>query len=112
MPKLVLFLGISMVSFVLAQPALAQGTAPATPTPTQSVAAETQKPAGLDQPSAVISSGDYKNSLNSLATLYQNEVPRLETQNASSKELYTDGSNSRVEMETGNQTLAGARARA
>jgi len=100
-----------MVSFVLAQPALAQGTAPATATPTQSVAAETQKPAGLDQPSAVISSGDYKNSLNSLATLYQNEVPRLEKQNATSKDLYKDGLISRVEMETSNKTLADARAK-
>src|SRR5207237_7181443 len=110
MPKLVLFLGISMVSFVLAQPALAQGTVPTTATPTQSVAAETQIPAGLNQP-AVTSSGDYKNSLNSLATLYQNQVQRLEKQNATSKDLYKDGLISRVEMETSDKTLADARAK-
>ena len=99
-----------MVSFVLARPALAQRTASATAPPTQSVAAETQIPAGLNQ-SAATSSGDYKNSLNSLATLYQNQVQRLEKQNATSKDLYKDGLISRVEMETSDKALADARAK-
>ena len=99
-----------MFSFVLARPALAQGPAPATAPPTQSVAAETQIPAGLNQ-SAATSSGDYKNSLNSLATLYQNQVQRLEKQNATSKDLYKDGLISRVEMETSDKAVADARAK-
>jgi soluble lytic murein transglycosylase-like protein len=99
-----------MFSFVLARPALAQGTAPATAAPTQSTA-ETQTPAGLNKPSTAPSNGDYKNSLNSLATLYQNEVQRLEKQNATSRDLYKDGLISRVEMETNDKTLADARAK-
>src|SRR5207237_7983001 len=108
MQKVIVFLGISVCSFVLARPACAQDTAPTTTTPTQSVAAETQIPAGLNQ-SAATSSGDYKNSLNSLATLYQNEVQRLERQNATSKDLYKDGLISRVEMEKSDKALADAR---
>lgn len=99
-----------MVSFVLARPALAQGTEPATAAPTQSTA-ETQIPAGLNKPSAVAASPDYKDSLNHLATLYQNEVQRLEKQNATSKDLLKDGLISRVEMETSDKALADARAK-
>jgi soluble lytic murein transglycosylase-like protein len=110
MQKLVIFLGISMVSFVLARPALAQDTAPATAAPTQSSAA-TQVPARLNEASPATSSGDYKNSLGSLASLYQNEVQRLEKQNATSKDLYKDGLISRVEMETSDKALADARAK-
>ena len=99
-----------MVSFVLARPALAQGIVSATTAPTQSTAAETQKPADSNA-SAATSKSEYKNNLNSLATLYQNEVQRLEKQNATSKDLYKDGLISRVEMETNDQTLADARAK-
>lgn len=99
-----------MVSFVLARPALAQGTEPATAAPAQSTA-ETQIPAGLNKLSAVTASGDYKDSLNHLATLYQNEVQRLEKQNATSKDLLKDGLISRVEMETSDKALADARAK-
>lgn len=99
-----------MISFVLARPALAQGTVSASAAPTQSTAAETQKSADLDA-SAATSKSDYKNSLNSLATLYQNEVQRLEKQNATSKDLYKDGLISRVEMETYDKALADARAK-
>jgi soluble lytic murein transglycosylase-like protein len=99
-----------MVSFVLARPALAQGIVSATTAPTKSTAAETQKPADSNA-SAATSKSEYKNNLNSLATLYQNEVQRLEKQNATSKDLYKDGLISRVEMETNDQTLADARAK-
>lgn len=99
-----------MCLFVLARPALAQGTVPATVVPTQSAAAETEKPADVDA-SAATSKGDYKNNLNSLATLYQNEVQRLEKQNATSKDLYKDGLISRVELETNDKALADARAK-
>ena len=99
-----------MVSFVLAQPALAQDTVPTTAAPAQSTV-QVQIPVELNKPSAVTSSSDYKNSLSSLATLYQNEVQRLEKQNATSKDLYKDGLISRVEMETSDKALADARAK-
>ena len=99
-----------MVSFVLARPALAQGTVPATAEPTQSTAAETQM-AGTTTASAATSTGDYKSSLGSLAALYQKEVQRLEKQNATSRDLYKDGLISRVEMEASDKALADARAK-
>src|SRR6267378_1747707 len=42
---------------------------------------------------------DYRSSLNSLSTLYENEVKRLERQNSQSKDLYNQGLVSRVELE-------------
>ena len=52
---------------------------------------------------------DYKGSLNSLSTLYQNEVQRLEKRNAQSKDLYGQGLISRVELESSDKALADAR---
>jgi soluble lytic murein transglycosylase-like protein len=57
----------------------------------------------------VANANDYKNSLNSLSTLYQNEVDRLEKQNAQSKELYAQGLISRVELDASDKALADAR---
>jgi soluble lytic murein transglycosylase-like protein len=54
---------------------------------------------------------DYKSSLNSLSTLYQNEVQRLEQKNNQWKELFKDGLISRVEMEASDRALADARAK-
>jgi soluble lytic murein transglycosylase-like protein len=98
-----------MVSFVLAQPALAQGTGPTPSQTTQSTAAETKSPDV--NTSGATSNGDYKSSLSSLATLYQKEVQRLEKQNSTSKDLFKDGLISRVEMEANDKTLADARAK-
>lgn len=53
----------------------------------------------------------YKESLNSLSTLYKGEVEKLEKRQQQSKELYSDGLISRVEFESGEQTLAEARAK-
>lgn len=53
----------------------------------------------------------YKDSLNSLSTLYQNEVQRLEQKNQQAKDLYKDGLISRVEMEANEKALANARAK-
>src|SRR5262249_45464022 len=53
----------------------------------------------------------YKNSLNSLSTLYQNEVQRLEQKNNQAKDLFKDGLISRVEMEANEKALADARAK-
>ena len=54
---------------------------------------------------------DYKKSLDSLSTLYQNEVQRLEKQNSQSKDLYNQGLISRVDLEKSDQDLADARAK-
>lgn len=50
-------------------------------------------------------------SLSGLATLYQNEVQRLEKRQQQSKELYNDGLISRIEFENGEKELADARAK-
>jgi len=55
--------------------------------------------------------GDYKSSLGQLASLYQNEVAKLEKQQQQSKELYKDGLISRVDFENGEKALDEARAR-
>ena len=54
---------------------------------------------------------ELKASLSELATLYQNEVQRLEKQQQQSKELYNDGLISRIEFENGEKVLADARAK-
>ncbi len=55
--------------------------------------------------------GDLKSSLNSLSSLYQNEVQRLEKRNTQSQALYKDGLISRVEMEASEKALMEARAK-
>ena len=54
---------------------------------------------------------DYKASLNSLSTLYQSQVEKLEKQQLQSKQLYADGLISRVEFENGEKALTDARAK-
>jgi soluble lytic murein transglycosylase-like protein len=54
---------------------------------------------------------DYKASLDSLSTLYKNEVQRLEKQNSQSKDLYNQGLISRVDLEKSDKDLADARAK-
>lgn len=54
---------------------------------------------------------DYKSSLNTLSTLYQNDVHRLEKQSNQLKDLYNQGLISRVELEGGDKALADARAK-
>ena len=54
---------------------------------------------------------DYKTGLNSLSSLYQNEVQKLEQKNNQWKELFKDGLISRVEMEASDKALADARAK-
>lgn len=61
--------------------------------------------------SASTAASNYQNSLNSLSTLYQNDVQRLELKNNQSKELFKDGLISRVEMEASEKALADARAK-
>ena len=54
---------------------------------------------------------NYKDSLKSLSTLYQNEVQKLEKQNEQLKGLFKDGVISRVELEANDKALADARAK-
>src|SRR5882724_3298566 len=64
-----------------------------------------------DKPAAAAGTADYKSSLNSLSTLYQNEVQRLEKQNSQSKDLFNQGLISRVELENSDKALGDARAK-
>lgn len=57
------------------------------------------------------STADFKSSLSSLSTLYQNEVQRLDKRNTQSQALYKDGLISRLEMEASEKALADARAK-
>jgi soluble lytic murein transglycosylase-like protein len=92
-------LGVAAVLMMSVNVATAQDKTPATTTPT----AASDKPANP--------ASDYKTSLGSLSTLYQNEVERLEKQNTQSKDLYNQGLISRVELEKSDKELADARAR-
>ena len=76
---------------------------------TASVAAQEQpKPAtaGADTSAAIT---NYKSSLSTLSTLYQNEVQRLEAQNTKLKDLYAQGLIARVEIEKSDKELADAK---
>src|SRR5882724_2684590 len=66
---------------------------------------------GQDKPAAAAGTADYKSSLNSLSTLYQNEIQRLEKRNSQSKDLFNQGLISRVELEISDKALADARAK-
>jgi len=92
--KAALLLGIFMLGFVFVSPAQAQ-----------TVKTEQQTPVSSDP------KGDLKASLNSLLTLSQNEVQRLEKQHSVSQDLYKDGLLARVELEKSEQALADARAK-
>ena len=92
--KTALLLGIFMFGSVLVSPVQAQTTT-----------TQQQTPASSDPKS------DLKASLNSLLTLRQNEVQRLEKQHNVSQDLYKDGLIARVELEKGEQALADARAK-
>lgn len=68
-------------------------------------------PANAQETIAKGAKTELKSSLSGLATLYQNEVQRLEKQQLQSKELFNDGLISRVEFEKGEKALADARAK-
>jgi len=85
-----ILLGITLLLLISAGSAMAQ-----------------EKPA----PAPTAAATDYKSSLNSLSTLYQNEVQRLEKQSSQSKDLYSQGLISRVGMESSDKALADARAK-
>ena len=119
--KVTLLLGIAMLWLISAGSVMAQEQrGPAIPVQ-QNAEVKLQRPTatagGTDkspvtaQPAANAGATDYKSSLNSLATLYQNEVQRLEKRNAQSKDLYGQGLISRVEMESSDNALTDARAK-
>ena len=116
--KVTFLLGMAMLWLISAGSAMAQENGGAAIPVQQNADAKLQRPpvnAGGTDKSAVTAAGagatDYKNSLNSLSTLYQNEVQRLEKRNAQSKDLYGQGLISRVEMQTSDNALTDARAK-
>lgn len=78
---------------------------------TGSAAAQDNQKSATTSTDASAAVSDYKSSLSTLQTLYQNEVQRVETQNGKLKELYTQGIIARVEMEKSDKELADARAK-
>ncbi|MFN2579015.1 MAG: lytic transglycosylase domain-containing protein [Pyrinomonadaceae bacterium] len=60
---------------------------------------------------ATTAANDYQRSLNSLSTLYQAEVQRLEKRNSQAKDLFGQGLISRVDVESSDKALADARAK-
>ncbi len=111
--KAAILLGITLV---FSSAAVAQDTssvAPATPKTVSTDAAGTSTapaaPTKAD-PSAK-PTDSYKDSLNSLSTLYQNEVQRLEKQNEQLKGLLKDGLVAKVEVDASDKALADARAK-
>jgi soluble lytic murein transglycosylase-like protein len=106
--KAAILLGLAVFCFVSAGSVRAQAERPTEPTKTS--ASTTAKAAPEGQTTAP-NATEYKSSLSSLSTLYQNEVQRLEKQNTQSKDLYKDGLISRVDMEASDKAVADARAK-
>ena len=125
--KTVILLAISAIWALSAGPALAQQEAPASQPnqsnaaaiipPAVTVIASEKAPAKVDPATANVAEKttnadeNYKNSLEALSTLYQNEVQRREKQNTQAKALFTDGLISHAEMESSDKALADARAK-
>jgi len=63
------------------------------------------------KPTAVKPVEEYKNSLNSLVALYEQEVQRLEKENTQLKELFKDGLVARIAVDGSDKALADARAK-
>src|SRR5205085_5210100 len=91
--------------------ATAQDSPANVPPPAQTHDAEKSTAAVKPKADGTSPANDYKSSLNSLSTLYQNEVQRLEKQNTQSKDLYGQGLVSHVELENSDKALADARAK-
>jgi soluble lytic murein transglycosylase-like protein len=124
--KVAILVGIIVIWAVSAGSSMAQGPsspAPINPPVTSPVAktavtGDSKKATALTPSATPVKNKDvtkpetaYKESLNSLSTLYQNEVQRLEQKNQQAKDLYKDGLISRVEMEANEKALADARAK-
>ena len=111
--RLGILLGIVLIWTLLTGTATAQeGSNNALPNgrATAPLSSASTTPAGAPEKEVSVVEA-YKNSLNTLAALYQKEVQRLEQKNSQAKELYKDGLISRVEMEAGDNALAEARAK-
>src|SRR5256714_7016348 len=87
----------------------ATSTTNVTAAPATSATAVAKDPGTNDKTAAT--GTDLKASLATLSTLYQNEIERLEKQNAKLKELFGQGLISRVELDKNDKELADARAR-
>jgi len=116
--KVAILLGITLIFGTSAGSALAQNKNVVPASDIKSVAAEAPsqavpdpKPANADAATGTKPLENYKESLNSLSTLYQDEVQKLEKQNAQLNGLFKDGLISRVELEANDKALADARAK-
>ena len=96
-----LFVRFQVTAFLLGVLAVCTGSA---------AAQEPSKPATSSTDTSA-AANDYKSSLSTLSTLYQNEVQRLEAQNGKLKELYTQGLIARVDLDKSDKELADARAK-
>jgi soluble lytic murein transglycosylase-like protein len=105
--KVAILLGISLVS---AGSALAQDKGAAPVSDSKPVAAETSVSAAKAEPLSQ-PADNYKNSLNSLSGLYQNEVQKLEKQNEQLKGLFKDGLVAKVDLDASDKLLADAKAK-
>jgi soluble lytic murein transglycosylase-like protein len=118
--KLALLLGITVVFSASAGSATAQDKTVLPASESKPVVAEETK-AATDPQAATVTpataktvakpADSYKDSLNSLSTLYQNEVQKLEKQNEQLKNLFKDGLIARVDLEASDKALADARAK-
>lgn len=111
--KIAILLGISVILGASAGSALAQDKNASESKAVSTVAKESPSPASAsaakaDNPKP---SDSYKESLNSLSTLYQNEVQKLEKQNEQLKGLFKDGLVARVDLDANDKALADARAK-
>ena len=93
------FVRFQVTAFLLVVLAICTGSA---------AAQDNVKPAttSTDTSAAV---ADYKSSLSTLSTLYQNDVKRREAQNAKLKDLFTQGLIARVDLDKSDKELADAR---
>jgi len=100
-----------LTSLLMGVAAMAQDKPASVPPPAQPQAPEKSTADTKPISGSPNSANDYKTGLNSLSTLYQNEVQRLEKQNSQSKDLFNQGLISRVELENSDKALADARAK-
>ena len=112
--KLAILLGITLV-FAAAAAAQDKSVTPASASSpakvTESVADSAPATSLKTDATATKPADSYKDSLNSLSNLYQNEVQRLEKQNGQLKALFKDGLVARVDVDASDKALADAKAK-
>jgi soluble lytic murein transglycosylase-like protein len=108
--KLAILLGITLV-FGVSAGAQDKSTATSATSSTNVSESATGATASKSDATAAKPVDSYKDSLNSLSNLYQNDVQRLEKQNEQLKALFKDGLVARVDVEASDKALADAKAK-